>query len=201
MLLEFPGSRDLQNSLAVAILNGHETVCAVLITKLQQQHPKASPKARLSYDRNLRKETKNLDLYFPATLRGQAKYTLTSKIGEGSYGVVFACYNCKGGPNGTHYAVKIGFEVRYVNVLSSFRRENKLLKGLQHPSIISQKLFLEDSGTIHLMMEMAHCGPLHEWIGLKKLNGDRLSEEQFKHIFKQMLEAIEYLVGGSKEFI
>ncbi|KAK3093684.1 hypothetical protein FSP39_018880 [Pinctada imbricata] len=119
-------------------------------------------------------------------------YTLGSTLGEGSYAKVKSGYSER---SQRRVAIKI---IDRKRTPKDFRekflpRELKLHTNLDHPNVIKLFEIFEFHNRVYLIMEHAGHGDLLEYI---KLRG-ALPDERAKTMFKQIVNAVEYLHQNS----
>ena len=75
--------------------------------------------------------------------------------------------------------------------LDGHTEEYHMLKGLNHPNIVKVvELFVNDvKGIVHIILEYVDGKEMQEHVAEK----GPFSEEEARHIFKQVMEAIAYL--------
>lgn len=119
------------------------------------------------------------------------QYTLLEQIGKGNVGEVFMCAEKS---TGKRFAVKIHTfsAVPYPNLNKEVDIAAELnLMGLCHKNIIFMKeAFREKQASFHVT-QIAEKGELFNLIVLKS----KLSEGETRHIFKQLFDAVKYLVS------
>jgi serine/threonine protein kinase len=111
----------------------------------------------------------------------------SKKYGEGSYGVVYKATNKY---TAKEYAAKI-IDKRSLNksMLESIARESSITSGLDHPNIIKTHFVNENESTVTIFMDLISGGELYEHVN----QYEHLSECRAYFLFKQMVDAIEYL--------
>lgn len=123
-------------------------------------------------------------------------YTRLECLGNGHLGKVFLCIEKS---TGKRFAVKI-YE------LSATRSEQGLkesitaelnLMGLCHRNIIFMKEAFEDKLSSSHVIQIAEKGDLFGFIVRKS----KLSEDETRHIFKQLFDAVKYLVSVIYSFV
>jgi len=88
---------------------------------------------------------------------------------------------------GTEFAVKVFKQQHPEDLLG----ESAILMSVTHPNIVCLKGTYEDTDGRYLVFELAHEGDLFNYI----IKHKKLPEEETRKIFKQLLGALEYLVG------
>ncbi|NXI46698.1 TSSK1 kinase, partial [Galbula dea] len=119
---------------------------------------------------------------------GKKGYTLSSTLGEGSYGKVKSAYCNRLKCN---VAIKIIDRRKTpLDFLERFLpREIEALKRLQHPSIIkTYEIFETSAGKLYIVMELGEKGDLLNYI---KITG-AIKEESACIKFQQLASAIKY---------
>lgn len=114
------------------------------------------------------------------------EYTLISKLGKGQFAEV---YLCEKKATGTKYAVKI-FE-RHGESGENWDTETAILMSLSHPNVQHTKASFVEPGRVYIVMEYANGGELFHHIVSKQ----RLSEDETRTVFRQLLKGVEYLVS------
>jgi len=118
-----------------------------------------------------------------------AKYELLEQLGEGTFAVVRRAVNRS---TGEHFAAKIIDKKKFTN---KNRRSNPLLNEvevltkLKHKAIIGIWDIFETATHLYLVLELVSGGELFDRI----LNEEKLSEEKARHLFRQMLDAVQYM--------
>lgn len=115
-------------------------------------------------------------------------YTLTKKIGEGTFSTVWVGEN----ENFNNYvAVKIlpKEDVPSSKSMTRFNREINLLKSMNHPFILHFYELIEDDKCFYLVLEHVENDNLAEFITRKRKLDDRIA----LHIFLQLLNGLDYL--------
>jgi len=107
-------------------------------------------------------------------------------LGEGSYGkVLLATDNF----TGEECAVKILDKSKMDKEgLQRVYFEAEIMQKLQHKNILQIKNITEDNENVYIVMKYARNGDLLEYLNSKK----RLTEEEAREIFIQLIEALEY---------
>jgi tRNA A-37 threonylcarbamoyl transferase component Bud32 len=116
-------------------------------------------------------------------------FIIEKVIGSGSYAVVRLA---KDEQTNVKYAIKTydKYKLFDANRRKNVRREISILSTMEHKSIIKLHKTVDTPTQIHLIMEYIGTTSLH---GFLKSQPDRkLSEEQAKPIFKQIVEAIAH---------
>lgn len=118
-------------------------------------------------------------------------YDLGRALGSGHFATVHLAVEKK---SGQQYAVKI-FKKRRVDDKAStagLQQEIAVLMSVAHPSVLCLKDTYDEEDGVYLILELAPEGELFNYI-IKK---QKLSEEETRHIFKQLLGGLKYLVGA-----
>lgn len=124
-------------------------------------------------------------------------YSFCNEIGNGGYGSV---YDAIKKDTGTHYAVKVidikrclkltfGDGDNITEGIQKILKEAEILRKLSHPNIIKLIDIFSDSKNFYLVMELSTGGDIFDRLTKK----GRYSEDEAKLVFKQLLEAIDYL--------
>jgi len=117
------------------------------------------------------------------------KYNLLEEIGKGTFSVVRLAIDKE---TEERVAIKIIDKRRFWHLAKTreqLTREVTILKQIKHPYIISIHDLVETKEYLYIVLELATGGDLFE--SLKKKS--RYSEQDAKRIFKQILEALQYL--------
>jgi serine/threonine-protein kinase CHEK2 len=123
------------------------------------------------------------------------QYTVLNSLGKGHLGQVYACVEKS---TGRRFAVKrYGFRAGMVrgNVEEGIMAEMTLM-GLRHENIVFIKEAFSDRGSSSLVTQIAEEGDLFGFIVRKS----KLSEDEARHIFKQLFDAVKYLVSALQPF-
>lgn len=119
------------------------------------------------------------------------QYTLLNLIGKGHIGQVFACQEKS---TGERFAVK---KHSFLPDPKSDQRKKESvaaelnLMGLCHRNIMFMKEAFVDDGSSSHITQIAEKGELFNLIVRKS----KLSEDETRHIFKQLFDAVKYLVS------
>jgi serine/threonine protein kinase len=123
----------------------------------------------------------------------QRRYELGEKLGQGHTAEV---YVCKSKVTGVRYAVKI-FQTRQVSfpLRDAVQSEIAAMRTTQHPNVIRLvDVVVQDAmDEMFIVMELAPEGELFNFIVLKQ----KLSEEESRKVFSQLVAALAYLVCDS----
>lgn len=124
------------------------------------------------------------------------EWLLQEDLGSGQFGKVRKAINLE---TGKKAAIKI---IRLARVLNLYKnpetakktlvREIQILKMLKHPNIVGLLDIISGEEEIYLVMELVTGGQLSSYLLQKK----RLSEEEARKIFRQVVSAIEYCHGN-----
>lgn len=110
---------------------------------------------------------------------------MKEKLGEGSYGKVLLA---KHRVNGNEIAVKSILKKR-IKKQENLKREIKIMKDTNHPSIISLYQVYEDKAYLYITMEVCSGGELFDYIQKMK----SFSEIEAAILLHQILGAVAYL--------
>ncbi|CBX25209.1 cyclin-dependent kinase [Caenorhabditis elegans] len=114
------------------------------------------------------------------------KYDRLSKLGEGSYGVV---YKCKNRDTGQIVAIKKFVETEDdPHIKKIALREIRMLKQLKHQNLVGLIEVFKRNRKLHLVFELCDRTVLHE---LEK-NPHGVNDELIKKIIYQLLEALKF---------
>ena len=116
-------------------------------------------------------------------------YYFIKEIGHGSYGHVYRCQNIS---TGNVYACK-KFDKKLIKNKLRLRTEINLLRATDHPNIIKLYETFEDKQYIYLIMEECSGGELFQRLALNAQNNQLYTEKDAAKLFKQILEAVNYL--------
>lgn len=115
-------------------------------------------------------------------------YDIRDILGTGSFSVVKLGINRE---TGEKRAIKIINKKKYwqTNTLDQVAREIEILKRLKHKNIISIIEIYETTKFLYIVLELATGGELFDRI----IQKGSLSEDEARLLFKQMLDAVNYL--------
>ncbi|XP_047139292.1 cyclin-dependent kinase-like 1 isoform X1 [Hydra vulgaris] len=114
------------------------------------------------------------------------KYEKISKIGEGSYGVVFKCKNRE---NGTVVAIKKFVESEDDPIIRKIAmREIRMLKQLKHPNLVNLLEVFRRKRKLHLVFEFCDFTVLNEL----EAHPNGVAENIIKRIIYQVLKAVAF---------
>jgi len=116
------------------------------------------------------------------------KYTIISHLGEGGMASVYMANDNK---FDTNVAIKV-LNKEYVhneNIRKRFLAEAKNMFKMSHPNIIKVTDLIDDGDTVAFVMEHIEGETLKEYLERK----GKLSDDEIKTIFSQMLEAVGYV--------
>lgn len=114
------------------------------------------------------------------------RYERLSKIGEGSYGVVFKCRNRE---SGQIVAIKKFVESEDDPLIRKIAmREIRMLKNLKHPNLINLMEVFRRKKRLHLVFEYCDYTVLNELEKYPK----GLPEQHIKRMVWQTLQALNY---------
>ncbi|KAH0794765.1 CAMK family protein kinase [Histomonas meleagridis] len=121
------------------------------------------------------------------------EFVIDKKIGEGSFAIV---YRAKHVVSNSAVCIKaLPKEVISTPIAKTrLRREISLLKRMKHPFIAQFFQLLEDDDYFYIVMEYVTNGNLLEYVNCV----GKLSEEQARKYFTQMIIALEYLHNEQK---
>ena len=118
------------------------------------------------------------------------KYKILQQLGKGHFATVYLCVERA---TGTQYAVKM-FEKRSGDSQKSqadpLQQEIALLMSVNHPNLLCLKDTFDEIDGMYLVMELAAEGELFNLIVSKQ----KLSEDETRHVFRQLFEGLKYLV-------
>ncbi|KAI8973218.1 hypothetical protein BDF20DRAFT_914694 [Mycotypha africana] len=120
-------------------------------------------------------------------LQGIGDYTFVRQIGQGKFSRVMLS---------SHYATKEQVAIKIIDkrqhdyrVLSRLTREISLMEVLDHPNIVRLYETYETTDSLYIVMEYIAGQNLDEYLTQR---GGKLHEEEARHIFRQMVAAIDY---------
>ncbi|XP_071830684.1 serine/threonine-protein kinase 33-like [Apostichopus japonicus] len=114
-------------------------------------------------------------------------YTIGSKLGSGSFGVVKTATHLE---TGKKWAIKIvNKEKAGSSAVVLLEREVAILKKVNHPNIIHLEEVFETSKRMYLVMELCSQGELNSLYKEK----EALPEEEAKAVIKRLAKAVSYL--------
>jgi serine/threonine protein kinase len=116
------------------------------------------------------------------------KYTIKSELGQGGMATVFLAHDNK---FDTEVAIKL-LRKEFVlneNIRKRFIAEARSMFKMSHPNIIKVTDLIEEGDTVAFVMEYVEGETLKEYIDRK----GKLKDEEIKHLFSQMLEAMAYV--------
>ena len=116
-------------------------------------------------------------------------YNFIKELGKGSYGHVIRVQNRA---TGLIYACK-KMNKRKIKDKNRFKTEIDLLRATDHPNIIKLYEIYEDSIYIYLIMEECTGGEFFDRLAKKAKTQNMYTEKDAAKIFKQILEAVNYL--------
>ena len=110
-------------------------------------------------------------------------YTLTKKLGSGSYGDV---YTVNKKTDGKNYALKMVAKTKLNNKMlrTMFMSEVKIMSEMNHPNIINLFEFMESSNNYYLVMPVCNNGDLRKYMDKRGLSF--FSEEEGVSLLKQI---------------
>ena len=115
-------------------------------------------------------------------------FALGKTIGRGAFGIVKLAFD----KISKHkVAIKIMKTSRFKTEkeINRVKIEVKISKQVNHPNIVKTYEFFEESGKIYIVMEYCSKGDLFDYLKVHK----KLSEEEAKRIYKQLIDALQYL--------
>lgn len=129
---------------------------------------------------------------FPKSKEGDVMsfYEILKKLGEGSYGKI---YKVKNKDTEEIRAMKQMDKIKIQQNLELFKNEIEIMSILDHPNICKLFEVYEDSKFFYLIIEYCEGGELLDRITKKQKEGKCYTEKEAAVIFKQLIEAIEYI--------
>lgn len=119
----------------------------------------------------------------------ETNYSFIQEIGQGTYGHVLRVQNLA---TGNIYACK-KMNKRQIKNKQRFKTEIDLLRATDHPNIIRLYDIYEDTVYLYLIMEECIGGEFFDRLALKAKELKMYTEKEAAKIFKQILEAVNYL--------
>jgi serine/threonine-protein kinase Chk2 len=119
------------------------------------------------------------------------QYTLGDQLGKGHFATVYLCAEKN---TGERYAVKVFTQRKGVDERSKnegLRQEIAVLMSVSHPNLLCLKDTFAEEDRVYLVLELAPEGELFNWI----ISHTKLSEDQARHVFKQLFHGMKYLVS------
>ena len=114
-------------------------------------------------------------------------YDLGETIGKGHYAVVKRAKHCL---SGEKVAVKVIDKTKLDSVSKAHLfQEVTCMKLVQHPNVVRLYEVIETQTTLYLVQELGDGGDLYDYITKHECG---LDEENAKHYFSQIVEAIGY---------
>lgn len=112
------------------------------------------------------------------------RYQRISKIGEGTYGVVYKARDKL--TNDTVAVKKIRLDHEDEGLPSTAVREISLLKSLSHPNVVGLREVVSGENKLQLVFDFVDCD-------LKRfMESNVLNEQQVRHVLYQLLLSLEY---------
>jgi serine/threonine protein kinase len=115
-------------------------------------------------------------------------YLIKSELGRGGMATVYLAHDNK---FDTNVAIKV-FNKEFVNnenIRKRFLAEAKSIFKMSHPNIIKVTDLIEEGDTVAFVMEYIEGENLKEYLDRK----GKLSDEEIKSLFSQMLDAVGYV--------
>src|SRR3972149_11128482 len=146
---------------------------------------------------------KGKDSYFVVSeyLKITKYYQIGKQLGDGTFGNIYEGIEKS---TGKKVAIKIIDKSKLKNkenIEDSFNKEVNILKELEHPHIVKYYEFYKGISSYYIVMEHLEGGELFDLIIERYNNKDStknklFTEEEIRHIFKQILSAIEFCHGN-----
>ncbi|MBD3259188.1 protein kinase, partial [Candidatus Woesearchaeota archaeon] len=115
----------------------------------------------------------------PIIGRKVGKFTLTERLGQGGFGVVYKAEN-----NGTVVALKRPKDKLGQKAIDALMREANVTKRLKHPNIVGVEELVQDNGDVYLRLPYVDAKPLD-------VTAERSLNEKLKIVYK-ISKALEY---------
>ena len=115
-------------------------------------------------------------------------YSIKNELGQGGMATVYLAHDSK---FDTNVAIKL-LNIEYThneNIRKRFLAEAKSMFKMSHPNIIKVNDLIDDGDTVAFVMEYVEGETLKEYIDRK----GKLSDDEIKSIFSQMLDAVGYV--------
>jgi len=118
-----------------------------------------------------------------------ADYNIMKQVGQGAYAIVKEAIHKI---TNNHVAIKVYDKLKLLDPQrkKSVNREIQILQKLSHPHIVKLYETIDSIKQLYLVMEFIKGKSLYSY--LKSKDGRRLSENEARRIFKQVLEGIQY---------
>lgn len=124
------------------------------------------------------------------TNRFRQQYRILQQLGKGHFATVYLCVERA---TGKQFAAKV-FEKRpgdsQKTQTETLQQEIALLMAVNHPNLLCLKDTFDENDGAYLILELAPEGELFNLIVAKQ----KLSESETRHVFRQLLEGLRYLV-------
>jgi len=136
---------------------------------------------------------------YPVTREGNGfsqQYQILRQLGKGHFATVYLCVEKN---TGTRLAVK-RFEKRAGDSSSKtdgLQQEIAVLMSVSHPNMLCLKNTFDEKDAVYLVLELAAEGELFNWIVMKQ----KLTEDETRRVFIQLLQGLRYLVGAKSACI
>eukprot|EP00440_Ansanella_granifera_P046116 gb/GFBE01049945.1/.p1 GENE.gb/GFBE01049945.1/~~gb/GFBE01049945.1/.p1 ORF type:complete len:308 (+),score=55.76 gb/GFBE01049945.1/:1-924(+) len=116
------------------------------------------------------------------------EYELAEQLGEGSFGIVFACTRRS---TGQDLAVKL-IDVSQTP-LHAVMREARILQSMDHPNIVKYHGTHHDGFCVGIVMSKFYGGDVVEYLQSHASSHGMINCQDITHVAQQMLAAIEHL--------
>ena len=141
--------------------------------------------------------------------RGTRRFQIVRRLGSGGMGMVYEVVDRE---QHTRLALKT-LRTLSADALVRFKREFRVLQGLQHPNLVTLGELFEEGGQWFYTMELVHGAHLLEWVrpsapvdallaspavprvpdGAEQVGGARLDEQRLRESLAQLGRALEAL--------
>mmetsp|Transcript_60795 Transcript_60795/g.199078 ORF Transcript_60795/g.199078 Transcript_60795/m.199078 type:complete len:959 (-) Transcript_60795:48-2924(-) len=121
------------------------------------------------------------------------QYVLGSMLGQGSFGIVFACRKKGDQEHSGEYAVKLVDKVE--SRPEDIFREVRTQQRLNHPNILKVHEVVEEKCFFCIITDRCWGGDLVRCLKSHAQAGRRIRSSKITHLVRQMLNAISYLHG------
>ncbi|CAL5985894.1 Kinase [Hexamita inflata] len=115
-------------------------------------------------------------------------YTMGQVLGQGSFGKVIRATH---DPTGIQVAIKVisKQKIQQHDMMTKVEREISIMQMFDHPHVIKLYETITTPTDIYLVMELAECGELFNYITTRK----QIDEAKSRYYFQQFISAVDYL--------
>ena len=119
---------------------------------------------------------------------GEGRYLVEKKLGEGTYGTVYRCFDSK--KSNIVALKKIKYHYHGEGIPATSIREIGILRSLNHPNIVSLKDILHgDDSSLYLAFEYLET----DLSGFIKSKNKKVSNKLTKRIIREIIAGVDYL--------